>query len=251
MPKLHEILAVRPDVKRQYEHAAEKAAHSWTQLTQLFQGRSKIFTPLIDDDESTRQPDEEEPVAEQVSRQIGELADLWSQLVDAITQQETTNASDEATAYIEVDGVRIIESALPATALLNLEQRLQDLRKLVSAIPVNNPKIRWEFNNDLDLWVSSPQKTLKYEKDSVPVVLYHATPEHPAQTEMVTKQRLVGEYEQVQYSGLISWEIKRLWLSRLDALIVATKKARQRANSAEVVKINIGDTITNYVFGDT
>lgn len=250
MSKLHELLAVRPDVKRQYESAAAKAENTWSNIIQLFQGRRKSYTALIEDEASVPYPDEEEEVAERVSHQIGELSDLWIQLVDAITQQEMTNASDETVAYIEIDGVKIIQDTLPATVLLNLEQRLQDFRKLVSAIPVNNPKIRWEFNDDLELWVSTPQRTFKYEKESVPVVLYQATPEHPAQTEMVSKQVLVGEYEQVQYSGLLSWEIKRLWLSRLDTLIVATKKARQRANNAEVVKINIGATIMNYVFGD-
>lgn len=246
MSKLHELLAVRPDVKKRYDELAQRAIHDFANNAQLFQGRSKIYTPKIED--GLTFPGESEEVADSVAERISSVASAMAEMIDVITQQESTNASGNAVAYIEVDEYRLLNEGLPATALLNLEGRLQEFKKVLTTIPVNNPKVKWEFNENMNLWASPPETTHKYEKVQEPIVLYPATTEHPAQTELVTRNALVGEYETVRLTGLISWATKREWVARVDMLILAVKQARQRANDTEVVKINVGDTIMDFIF---
>ena len=74
-----------------------------------------------------------------------------------------------------------------------------------------------------------------------------ATPQHPAQVKEWSADKAIGKYTTQTFSGMISPADKALMLSRVDKLLAAFKKARQRANCQETSAMEIGQTIIKYI----
>lgn len=89
--------------------------------------------------------------------------------------------------------------------------------------------------------------TTKTEKVVTPVVLYEATKEHPAQVKEMSKDEVVGVFSTKSFSGAATSLQKAQCLERLDQLLVAVKMARMRANSVQIQKMHVGETIANYL----
>ena len=77
--------------------------------------------------------------------------------------------------------------------------------------------------------------------------MYDATKEHPAQVESITTDVAIGKITVNNWSGMLSPAQKSILLGKIDTLIRAVKKARQRANTTEVVKVNIGDKLFDFI----
>ena len=98
------------------------------------------------------------------------------------------------------------------------------------------------------IWRSKyPENTQKQEKTIQHKVLVEATKEHPAQVERWAENRTVGTYTLKKVCGMISPAEKSKYLGRIDSLIRATKKARQRANATSLVKRKVGTTLFNFI----
>ena len=167
--------------------------------------------------------------------------------LDALLQKERTN--QDATADIVIDGVKIADS-LPATFLLGLESRLKRVRAVYESIPTLPPNIKWEKDETKgdDIYSRAhPEEQLKTEKIFKVQVLYDATKEHPAQVEKIPETKNVGVYKKEVWTGLLSPADKSVLLGKIDKLLQAVKKARQRANTTKVVKTTIGKELFAYI----
>jgi len=168
---------------------------------------------------------------------------------DAVLQKETTNQT--AKTDLIVDGV-VIAKAVPTTFLLGLETKLKELRATYDDIPTLAPGIKWEKDalkgNDV-YQTANPEIRFKTEKIFKVQVLYDATKEHPAQVEKIPETKDVGRYTRTIWSGMMSPAEKSRLLGRIDTLLRAVKKARQRANSTDVVKTTIGQKLFEYING--
>jgi hypothetical protein len=80
-------------------------------------------------------------------------------------------------------------------------------------------------------------------------VLYDATEEHPAQLETWSEDIPIGKFTETLWSGMLSPAEKSAKLGRIDKLLRAVKKARQRANAVDVVDVTIGKELFNYIEG--
>lgn len=81
-----------------------------------------------------------------------------------------------------------------------------------------------------------------------PIVLYAATPEHPAQTQLITEDVLAGYWSTVKQSGAMPATEKLALLERIDKLLRAVKDAREAANMIDEVKVpDVGAAIFNYL----
>jgi pheromone shutdown protein TraB len=90
--------------------------------------------------------------------------------------------------------------------------------------------------------------TFKTKKDIEFKVAYDATKEHPAQVVPVDITVNVGKFTTKKWSGKLSSLEKAKILTRLDALIKATKRARMRANEVKVdTNAKIGEKLLNYI----
>jgi hypothetical protein len=136
---------------------------------------------------------------------------------------------------------------LPATALLNLESKLTEIRTVFASIPTLDPSERWEWDAGREHYVSKDRETNITKKVTKVLVMYEATVEHPAQTQPYNEDVKTGTRTTTLYSGLPSISEKRQILDRIDKLLRAVKEARQRANSIEIKDVKVAEAIFNYI----
>lgn len=241
MGKLHELLAVEPDLKAGAQKALSQTKVVFSSGEKLA-GQIRTYVPLEEEGESF--PDERKELTSTVKAEWGTFREAFGRYVDAVAQKEVTNQS--TVADVVVDG-RILLKNLPATALLNLEARLGEVLELYRLAPTNDPAERWTWDDQNGYWVSDPRTTFRTQKKMRAQVLYEATKEHPAQVQTYTDDIRVGTWTTVIRSGMLSPVSKKIALDRIEALIRAVKEARQRANDIEAEKTKVADVLFDYI----
>jgi hypothetical protein len=131
---------------------------------------------------------------------------------------------------------------------LFLEKQLTDLHTLISKLPTLDPAEEWSFDDVKKLWKTEKTKTQRTRKVSKPIVLYQATPEHPAQTQLINEDIVVGVYEQIKLSGATTETAQLTLLSRIEKVQEAVKFAREKANLADAPKQDVGAKVLGWVF---
>ena len=94
-------------------------------------------------------------------------------------------------------------------------------------------------------------QTQKTKKEQRPIVLYHATEHHPAQTQLITEDVVIGHWTTTKWSGAIPRPRKRALLERIVKLEEAVKFARERANSIDATEAHAGRRILDFIFEGT
>jgi len=249
MSQLHELLAVEGDLAGQSQKIMAETIKSFGR-NELFNGHTKVLKM----DDENRQGEEEAgfesvKLTTTVKKRLDYTWDSLIRHIDAFSQKERTN--QEAKADIIVDGA-IIAKDVPVTSLLGLEKRLKEIRSIYDSIPTLQQGVEWvESPNDgEDIFKSKyPEVRTKTDKVLIPVVLYEATKEHPAQVKEVVKDVVVGKFVTEKVSGMVTSAQKSNWIGRIDDLIRAVKQARKRANNTEVVKVEIGKKFFDFING--
>lgn len=247
-PKLHEVLAVISDLEGTAKKVREEALNTFSKKAPLFQGYHKTLT-MFDDARKQEESGAEEHKAlvTTVGDKLEYLKKSQVKYYDAILQQEATNQT--ASADLIIDG-EVYAKDVPATFLLGMESRLKSLRAVFALIPTLDPSVEWVKDESLGKGVYKnlhPETAQKNEKTVVHKVLVQPTEHHPAQIEKWTENVITGVYKLSKTNGMITPAEKSKYLERIDNLIQAMKKARQRANSTEVEKRNIGNKLFDYI----
>lgn len=241
MGKLHEVLAVEQDLKGQAQRAMSQVKGTFGS-PERFLGQVRVYEAL--EEGGDQFPREEKELATTVDEQLGVLRDVFGRYLDATIQKEVTNQITHADVVI---GGTILFPDLPATALLNLEARLAEIRDVFRAIPTNDPTEKWYWDEDGECWKSATKIQYRTAKRMGSYVAYEATPEHPAQVEVYNEDVRVGTWATTVKSGMIHSSQKRLYLERIEALMLAVKQARQRANDVEVEPVHM-DKVFGFIF---
>ncbi len=242
MPKLHELLAVEGDLK-------SKAQKIQNAIIQLFTGGQsrlvgRVITYQVDEGEDPR-PTEITELATDAPRELDRFDEAFSQWLDVAIQKEITN--QETSAVVMVNGFNIFGTDMPATALLNLEAKLAQIKEVYEAIPTNDPSERWEWDKGNGHYKSTDRVTNITKKSLMWETTYEATEHHPAQVVTYNQDVKVGTRTTLLYSGLLSPAEKHQILDKIDKLSRAVKEARQRANNTEITTVNIAEAIFNYI----
>jgi hypothetical protein len=243
--KVHELVAVEPDLKIKGQRGVAETENLFTAGLVRLTGQSRTYYPILEEGE--RLPSEVSELATTVKQELGRLAREFGAWVDVALQKEVANG--HTSADVIVDG-QVILRGLPAPALLNLEGKLAVLRAVYQAIPVLDPTEVWGFDTNQGCWVSQPRDTVRTKKVPKVLVKYEATKEHPAQTEMYNEDVSQGTWTTVKRSGAMSVTEKRDLLARLDALSMAVKTARQRANDADAALEQYACDIFAFIHGE-
>ncbi len=240
MGKLHELLAAEPELKSEAQRVVSQIKSIFTEGKSRFIGQRRTYQPLVEGGE--HEPEEITELATTVEAKLSDLGSAYGAWIDAAVQKEVTNQGTLAELAI---GTEIDD--LPATALLNLESKLTELRAVYQLIPTNDPAVSWEMDGQLGCFVSKPRVIFRGKKVPRSHVLYEATPEHPAQVEMYHEDVRIGQFTTTIHSGALTPKDKRERLQRINELIRTVKQARMRANCAEVVDVHIAKKIFNYI----
>ena len=216
------------------------------QRTEAFNGLQRVYSPL--DEEGEGLPPENKKVQHTVSETVAEARELWVDLLNVIATQEYANC--EAKADIVVDGVAVLED-VPVTYMLFLDKRLDDIKSFVTKMPTLSTDAAWKKSaSDEAISVADLGRTTRTKKVPKVFLKAEATEHHPAQTEMIMEDVLVGHWQKTDMSGAISMNEKRSLLKKVDSLREAVKMAREEANSTEIDEVKTGEEIMKFVFGD-
>jgi hypothetical protein len=244
MSKLHELLAVEPDLKKKAELMLEEAKVTFEKRTEHFTELRKTYKPDLES--GLEQPEDVKAMVETVQGKLAYLSESQSEFLDAVFQKELTNT--KAKADIILDDGSLLASKVPATVLLGLENRLRLLREVFIMIPTLPPGEDWKHDPDTGYYsvIEKKVRTKKVIKNHVATA---ATDKHPAQVQIYNEDEREGLAVTIKTTSVFSPGDKSKLLTRLDLLQKAVKQARQRANNEEVCHGKIGKTIFNYLYG--
>lgn len=245
MSQLHEVLAVESSLESKAKKLVSETLKNLGKEA-LYSGQVRTLSHFS---EENTQLDTREvlemtaTVDENIKYTTAAVADLW----DAVLQKEATN--QVAFADIVVDGKTIAEK-VPATFLLGLEKKLVELRKVYEAIhtlPVGMKWVQDPQQAEGIFMTINEEVNFKEVKEPKFIVAYEATDHHPAQVVEKQETSKVGKYVTTRQSSLWTPIKKAGALEKIDLLLIAVKKARQRANKAEVVKTQIGSKLFDFI----
>jgi len=243
--KLHQIIAVEKGAKAE-RHSKITELYHLLQKADPFMGLHKIYVKK--DDEGEEFPSESKKVQHTVKNVITQARESYSDAWQMSARKEWTNCT--ARANIVVDGVAVVED-VPVTFLLHLEKEMKDLKAFVSALPVLDSGDDWNEDANSGLFKTEAVLASKSKKSQRAIVKYDATEHHPAQTEMITDDILIGYWHTVKHSGALPALVKAAYAKRVEALYRAVKEAREEANGCtEVDTPTVGTSLLNFVFGE-
>lgn len=244
MPKLNQILAIEKQRKTQV-HKEVTEIHRITQNVNFMTGHVKTYAPKDADGEMF--PPENRKVQVLHQHALEALGKKVEEIIDLTATKDYTNC--EAKANVVVDGEVFIEGA-PVSFLLFMEKQLTDLFTLVGKMVELDPSLDWVLDENSGQYRSGSVTTHKTKKLQRPIVLYAATEHHPAQTQLITEDAVIGHWTTTSYSGAIPQPKKRALLQRIAKLHEAVKFAREEANGIEVTKKNgLGAKVIAFVMG--
>ena len=246
--KLHEILAVEGDKEGVFKKIIEETIINFKKKPELFTESHRTYEPF---DESERDKvegfEEHHAMTTTVMDRLNWTMKPIVEYVDVILQKEVTNK--KAKADLEVDGIKIGDG-LPATFLLGLENKLKTIRKIFEEMPTLPPGSNWQPDEQRGKHIfklEPPDKKFRTAKTFEHKILVAPTEKHPAQIERWEEMKNIGTFVTNRWNGMVSSAQKAIMIGRIDKLIQATKKARQRANCEEVVVKTIGQEIASYI----
>lgn len=246
MSKLHELLAVEPDLRTQTESCRKDLQNTFDKKTAHFSKKLVTFKSLLEG-----VADKIELKAEMqttVAKELSWIAEKFEKAINAGHHIDVANTL--AKADIILDDGTVLLSSIPATSLLRMEHRVLELRELIHAIPTLDPAKGFEFESE-GVWKAREESRIRTEKHFKPIVMVPPTKEHPAQVKELMVDEPVGTILTQEWSSLVTVSAKGDMLDRVEELLRAIKQAKARANEIDLdVKHNkIGKPVLEFLFG--
>jgi hypothetical protein len=243
--QLHQLLAVLKGAGIDAFDTLSKTDHVLAKV-QLLGGRSKVYSPANDED-TTRFPNEYQKVQVHAGQVIKDALTSQIRAMDLTAMRDYSNTV--AKADVVVDGQVFVKDA-PIPFLLWLEERLKNLETFIGRLPTLPSDTTWTFSDAEGAWESSVTETTKTKKVPEVVVLYPATPEHPAQVKVLETDVVQGYWASRQFSGALRRTDVSAMQRKIRKFQDAVKMAIMEANSTEAVKVEPGKKIYEYLFSE-
>lgn len=248
--KLNALLAVNENLKTQAEKNRTDLANTFVKKGHHFSEKIVTFTPNTEG---------ASPVTESqldLQTTIGEeLTWLKPFLVKAIDSGNTIAvANTQAKADVILEGeITPLLKDVPATSLLELGKRVNELLEFAKLIPTLDPAKGFlpDAARGAGIFKARDEVKVRTIASQEALVLYPATDKHPAQTQLITKHLPAGSVTTREWSGLLTVADKGKLLERIEKLARAIAQARARANDTEIPgdTAKIGDVLIGYAFG--
>ena len=249
MGKLHQTLAVEKDIKNVMSKVMAETRKTFSDRTALFLETRKSYHPLNAED--TDLPDEEfTPMTTTVQEKMDYTQDAVVRLLDIEIQKEKANQMAKADLVIELDNgeKQTIMTELPVTLLVQYENILEQVRDVYNAAPTLDPAKVWiKDQNRENVYIADPVSRVRTKKMPEVIVKHEGNDKFAPQTELVTMDKVVGNWTHAFASGALSPKQKSQILRRIDQLIAGVKIARAKANETEVSPVQIGKKIFTFI----
>ncbi len=241
--RLHEALAIRKGAKSGAYNATGEI-DNLLQKAEPQSGFNKTWEKLNDD--APDLPPQSKHVQFVASEAIEEIVAINADWLNIEATVERGNES--AKADLMVDGVVLVKDA-PGTYLLTLGKFVKDTITIMKRAIVADAAIEWTRDEGTGLLRGRTVTTPRTMKRHKALVLHPPTKEHPAQTQVVTEDDLIGHYRTTPLSGALTRKERRAILARLEALSRGVKTALAQANNAEVEKdTQAGVAVLRFIF---
>lgn len=248
MAQLHELLAIDSNLKNQSDKARTELRKTFTDKHHLFTERKVVTIPLQEGQPATTEVQSD--IQTNVTSELKWLSGILSKSIDVSYQIAQTNRN--AVADIVLDNGDILAKDVPATALLELEKRVKEMMDLIQSIPTLDPAKGFAPDADrgAGFFKAREVEKVRTQKVQKALVLYPATPEHPAQTQLVSVDEPVAKIKEQEWSSRVTVAAKAELFDRAESVLQAVKQARARANEIKVdTTAKIGSVLTKAVFG--
>lgn len=249
MAKLHELIAVNKSIRNQADVNRTDLRNTFEKKRHLFAEKRVVTQPVAEGVEATTEIQSD--IQTTVDKELTWIAGQMAKSMDCSHQICVGNTMAKADVVLE-DGTTILKD-VPASSLLELEDRIKEMAELIKAIPTLDPAKGFapDDQRGVGYFRARDVRKTRTQKIQKPLVLYPATTEHPAQTQLTSIDEVVAYLEEQEWSTLITVSKKADLLDRAEAMLRAVKQARVRANEVVVdTKTNkVGDAITKFVFG--
>lgn len=246
MSKLHELLAVESNLENQAAKCRSDLSATFEKKRHLFEEKRVTFTPAGEGSQAVTETQSD--IQTNVKKELDWVRTHIVKALDASYQ--VAEANTEARADVTLEDGTVLLTAIPATALLELEKRVAELTALVTAVPTLDPAKGFSTDAARNLYVARVVNKTRTRKEKKVFIKYEATKEHPAQTELLDQDVVVGTIQEQEWSGLITPAEKATLIDRVEILARAVRRARSRANDVEVKSDKrVGAKLLSYVFG--
>lgn len=250
MPKLHEVLAVESGLQTAAKKINEETVRTFGKKDEHFVETTREVKHFSEEDQKL-DTSETKAMVTTVFDKLIYNAGPNIRAYDAYLQKEATNQKAHADVVI---GEKTLLTAVPATVLLGLETKLTELRVVYEAIPTLQPGPTWQSDSAARgaggvYRAAEPDVTFRTRKTVRPIIMAPATEHHPAQVQAVQEDLPIARITTSHKSGMITSAQKSDLLERIDQMLRAVKRARQRANATEVEKRQMGKVLFDFIHG--
>ena len=245
--KLHELLAVEGALENQANKCRSDLIDTFNKKRHLFEEVRIVFQPLAENSQATTEQQSE--IQTTVLGELKWLERIAVKSLDASLKVSIANTKAVADIVLE-DGTTLARN-VPATALLELEKRIADIKLLVEAVPTLDPAKGFTLDTDRANGVYKARETTKTRTQKIKdtLVMYPATKEHPAQVAPYDRDVPIGKLIEQASSSLVTPLTKSQFIDRVEILARAIRQARARANEVAVDNdAKIGEALLSYVF---
>lgn len=247
--KLHELLAVETNLETQANKVRADLAATFEKKRHLFEEKRIVFQSA--DEKTQPQIENQSDLQTTVRKELTLVQEFIGRSLDASFQVAETNTAARANVVLEDEAGTVLLRDVPATALLELEKRIAEIGTLLHAVPTLDPAKGFSPDADRGAGIYKAREVRKTRtaKQKKLFVKYEATKEHPAQTELLDQDVPTGTIQEQEWSGLITPADKSALLARLEIIARAVRRARSRANDAEVdTAKKIAAPLLKYIF---
>lgn len=239
--KINQVIAIEKTTKNRVEDAFT-AIFQKAQKADLFEGLSRTYRPAKDGGEQL--PAESKKLQLTAQETLTEALTTLGELFDVTAQKDYSNVDAKADVVV---GTKVLVSGAPVPFLLFLEKKLVDIRTFALALPTLDPAEDWTFDKLTNVSRAAVKSSHRTKKEPKVIVRYPATPEHPAQTDLINEDVIVGFWDTQKISGALTVPDKKALVERIEKLQAAVKVAREEANATAAKKVSVSDEIKAYL----
>jgi len=243
--RLHQLLAVEGQQRGEADRRIAEGRKTFSQKEDHFNETTVHEHAIVEG--LPEKPAEHSPMITTVDDKLEFIWDQVGRVFDIHLQKGSAN--QKAVANVILDNGTIVANDVPATVLLTLENDLlPKLRDLYDTIPTLRPGIKWAADeHDNNVFIAPVEVKYRTIKKVVPLIMYEATKEHPAQVREISEDIPSYRSETTRRSGVWTAKQKSDAKARIDELLSAVKQARQVANDVEHPDLHIGDKVMSYI----
>lgn len=241
--KLNQVLAIEKSLKGRAETVIATNAAA-AQKAELLNGFTKTFQPLKEGDVFV--PPQSKKVQHSSKEIFGAITKVLAELITTTASKDIANCTARADVWVR--GAVLLKS-VPSTNLLFLDKQLAALNSFVSRFSELESDTNWVYDANTGYFRSEDIKTSVTQKVQEPLLMAAATPEHPAQTTLITRDVLVGHWTTTKLSGALPRPVKSELLDKIQELQNAVKEALEEANGVAAGDNDYGKKIMDHLFG--